>query len=417
MICVAYYPSNASGAHRAVANAKYLPIFGWEPVVLCKKYSPGDPGGTYDPQLAVLPDICSVIRIRDTKSRVIKKVERAFWAVVGGGKNDYRYPFLLYQGMKRAAEQLIKTQRIDAIWATYSLGLDHRIADYLSRKYNIPWVADFRDLPDQSYDGKNTRYVVKQEIRTCSTATALIATSDELANKLKNRHSTPVFIVLNGFDPTEYEASVILGEYDAKFTLNHFGVLYKFRNPCPLFAAVDKLSQQKTIDLNDININFYGADRKMVDEFSRGYRCASQVNVPSRLPYPEMVERQKQSQILLLVAPPEQGGAIPAKLYGYLASHRPILNIPGDGAGTDRILKQTNAGITLSDPERIASWLEHAYQSWKHKGIIGFEGDEIEIQRYSRKTQAGQLAEILETVVFGKAAYTHDAKQRDVGKD
>jgi glycosyltransferase involved in cell wall biosynthesis len=397
MITRVYYPSNASGVHRSAANAKYLPHFGWTPVIVCKEFLP-EIDSTYDSLLAAFPDICKVVRVSDTKNRVVKKAERMFWNVFGGGAHDYRCPYMLYHRMKKTSEQIVKSQKIDAIWTTYLPGLDHKIADYLSRKYGIPWVADFRDLPDQSYMNRNIRYIIKQEIKTCSSAKALIAATEELAEKLKARHKVPVYTVFNGFDPDEFRTSPKPGDYEDKFTINHFGVLYEFRNPSPLFAAIDRLSQQNKIELNDIRINFYGDTSKMVDGFAKSYRCASQVKTLNRLPYPEMVECQKVSQILLMVASPQQGGAIPAKLYSYLASGRPILNIPGDGAGTDRILQQAKAGVSLSKPEEIAVWLEQAYKNWKQTGIVEFSGDESEIQKYSRKTQAGQLAEILEKV-------------------
>ncbi len=398
MITRPYYPSNASGVHRSAANAKYLPYFGWTAVVVCQEFLPENSGGTYDPQLAALPDVCKVIRIRDDEKGIIRKMERKYWHAFGGGVFDYRSPYMLYRRMRRASEQVIKTQKIDAIWSTFFPGLVHKIADSLSRKYAIPWVADFRDLPDQTYDNTNTRYAVKQEMTVCASAQALIAATEELSKRLKTRHKTPVYTILNGFDPQEYEASSRPRDYGDKFTLNHFGILYEFRNPSPLFAAIDRLSQQNKINLSDIRVNFYGANSKMVDDFAKSYHCASQVKTLNRLPYPEMVECQKVSQILLMVASPQQGGAIPAKLYGYLASGRPILNIPGDGAGTDHILQQTKAGVSLSKPEEIADWLEQAYKNWKRAGIVEFSGDESEIQKYSRKMQAGQLAEILNNV-------------------
>ena len=399
MITRPYYPSNASGVHRSAANAKYLQHFGWTPVVVCKQFSPENSDSTYDPQLAALPDVCEVIRVRDNGNKTIRKAEIGFWSAFGGGVHDYRYPYMLYHRMKKASEQIVKSQRIDAIWTTYLPGLDHKIADYLSRKYGIPWVADFRDLPDQSYMNRNIRYVVKQEVKTCSSAKALIAATEELAEKLKARHEIPVYTVFNGFDPDEFKTSPKPGDFGDKFTLNHFGILYEYRNPSSLFAAIDLLSRQNKIELNDIRINFYGADAQMVSGFARGYSCAPQVQAPRRLSYPKMIEYQKISQVLLIVTSTGQGGAIPAKLYGYLASRRPILNIPGDGAGTDRILQQTKAGISSSDPEKIAAWLKQAYESWKKTGEVKFSGEDYEIKKYSRKTQAGQLAEILEKVV------------------
>jgi len=402
LIAKSYYPSNSSGVHRPIANTKYLPLFGWTPVVVCKKFTLKNSEGTYDPLLEDLVDPCDTIRVNAFFNSVVNRMEIKFWNYFGGGLHDYRYPYILYHKMKNASEQIVKSRKIDAIWATSFPGLTYKIADYLSRKYSIPWVADFRDLPDQSYNNKNTKYVVEQEIDTCCSAKALIAVTEELTEKLKARHKVPAYTIFNGFDPEEYETSKTNRKYDDRFTINHFGYIYKFRDPSPLFVAIDTLSQKNKIDLNNISVNFYGGNPKFLKRIAKAYHCTSQVHSIDRRPYPEMLKCQKTSQILLVLAPPQQGGAIPGKLYSYLASHRPILNIPGDGAGTDRIIQQTKAGVSLSKPEEIAAWLEKAYNSWKQTGTVEFCGDKCEIQKYSRKTQAGQLAEILNKIIFEK---------------
>ena len=394
-----YYPSNASGVHRSAAYAKYLYSYGWKPIVVCKKFIEKNAKDCYDPQLAKIPDFCKIVRVLNNNNRLLNKLEKIFFKIIGGSELDYRYPYFLYKKMEAASEEIINTNRIDAIWSTSFPGFDHRIACSLSQKYNIPWIADFRDLPDQSYNNRNIRYVVKQEVKTCSTASVLIATTDELSKKLRSRHSLPVYTIFNGFDPDEYPTHYHGPINNEKFTINHFGLLYRFRNPSPLFKAVDILIQQKKIDIDDICVNFYGANPKMVEHFSMDYSCSPKIHTLNRLPYPEMIACQLESQILLLVSSPQQGGAIPAKLYGYLASRRPILNIPGDGAGTDRIIHQANVGISSGDSCRIAVWLENSYQMWKKLGFVKLSCNEPVLNKFSRKSQTGQLAEILDQVV------------------
>lgn len=404
MLCETYYPSNGSGAHRPAKMAEYLPEIGWTPIVVCKEYTPKDLLGTYDAQLAAIPDVCEVVRVNDPlESRLARKLERTVWGLCGGGLHDYRYPNLQYRHLQRAAERIIARGGIDVIWATSLPGYTHKAADYLSRKYGIPWVGDFRDLPDQSVDNRNSRYAVEQEIKTCQSASVLVATTEEMAEKLRNRHSAPVYTILNGFDPKEYNSALQPREYGDRFTINHFGILYTHRDPSCLFEAIDQLVAAKSIDVEDVEINFYGAKPWRVENYAADFGCADRVKTPGRLPYQEMIKRQKASQVLLLLASPAQGGAIPAKLYGYLASERPILCVPGDGAGSDRILQKTCAGVSLSDPAEIASWLEAVYTEWKQTGTASFAGIEAEIQKYSRREQAGELAGILEMAEMGTA--------------
>lgn len=398
MITYPYYPANASGAHRPVAFSKYLPLYGWTPVVVCKAYtSKGDPQ-TYDLALAATRDVCEVVRVHSIQGRFGKRLQDYAWGLLGGGRNDYRNPFVLYVRMKQVAEQIIRRRQVDALWSTFSPGLDHAIASYLSRRYNVPWIADFRDLPDQSWQNRNTRHIVQQEKRVCLHAKAVVGSTEDLSAKLRQRHRAPVYTILNGFDPDDYADKKRHPELDQRFTINHFGVLHSYRNPAVLFQALDTLAERGVIDLTDIQIGFYGEHAGTVSTFAQGYRCVSQVKIPDRLDYHAMIARQRSSQVLLLITGHQQGGAIPAKLYGYLASQRPVLNVPGDGRGSDRILRETGAGISSDKPACVAAWLESAYHAWKNTGRVPFRGKASAIEKYSRKIQTRQLATILDEV-------------------
>jgi hypothetical protein len=399
MLSSAFYPSNVSGAHRPSQLAKYLPLFGWEPRVVCKASSPADQHGTFDGSLAKRTDSCAVTRVTHIPHRYLHGLERRLWGLIGGGSDDYRYPMVLKYRMRNAARRILNEQRVDVIWATFKPGLCLNIAAALSGKYGIPWVADFRDLPDQSFNSEHTKFVVRQEIETCRTAAAVVATTHELSEKLRARHVNPVYTVFNGFDPEEFGQGRESKPGDGTFSINHFGILYTYRVPKALFAAIDQLANLRRVDLRKIEVNFFGANPRMVAEAVGGHKCAEIVKAPARLPYADMVRAQSNSQVLLLVAPPEQGGAIPAKLFGYLAAQRPILSVPGDNAGADRIIEETKAGASLSDPVAIADWLAAAYNQWDSRGLVPFQGEELEIARYSRKAQAAQLAEILDRIV------------------
>jgi len=394
MIARTYYPSNASGAHRPVAFSKYLRLYDWDPIVVCKDYN-SERESTYDRELANKPDACEVIRVRDIQSKILSRLELLGFTYFGGGEMDYRNPYIIYQRMLKVAEQIIQNRRIDAIWSTFMPGYPHTIASYLSQKYQIPWVADFRDLPDQTLKNSQSLYAVKQEMQICANAKALVACTNELSDMLRKRHVIPVHTILNGFDPDDYCEREDTFSLDSKFTINYFGILYSYRSPKVLFQAIDKMIKQGIADADDIQVNFYGSNANTVRSFTKGYDCETCVQVKKRLSYHEMIIVQKRSQILLLLAPPEQGGAIPAKLYGYLASKRPILSVPGDGMGSDRILRDTKAGVSLAECDKILEWLSNAFAAYKEAGYVPYNGVIKSIDQYSRISQTQQLADIL----------------------
>ena len=208
MISRAFYPNNASGSHRAAKLAKYLSRFGWEPTVVCPDWNVDNSRGCYDAVLAGSPEVCETVRV-PYHSGGGGLVSR-FCSRVGPALMPYRYPLRLCRSMCQVVEQLAASRQsvdataFDAVWSTYTPGLDHYVASRVRQKYRIPWVADFRDLPDQTYDNWQIRRMVRAELRHCQRADAIVTTSSTLAGRLATRHHAPVHVILNGFDRDDF---------------------------------------------------------------------------------------------------------------------------------------------------------------------------------------------------------------------
>ena len=394
MITHAYYPANYPGSHRPAKFAKFLPKFGWTPVVLTDDWTPENSEGYYDPVLAARPDGGEVVRVpyhvprRRTPARILGHVATLLW--------PYRAPLGLTRDMLRTAEDLVSHQTFDAIWSTYSLGLDHSVADHLTRRHGIPWVADFRDLPDQAFVNWWRRRTVQAEVRVCASARALTATCQPQVDKLRSRHAAPAYVIPNGFDPDDYPRAA--ATRSDKFTINYFGMLYSYRDPRPLFAALDLLEARGEVAPADVQVRFYGTDAALVRSLLEGFRCSRLVECREAVPTEEMYRLQQQSTVLFLLKSPEAGGSVPTKLFEYMAAARPILNVPGDGDVVDAILAETQAGLSAAEPEAIARVLKGWYDEWKRTGWVASTGAPDRIARYSREVQAGQLAEILDSI-------------------
>lgn len=390
-----YYPSNVVGAHRPAKFAKYLPRFGWTPVVLTVKWTPENSEGMYDPGLAAKPDLCETVRVtytvprRRTPRRVLWRLTQEIW--------PYLAPFDLARNLLEAAEQLVSRQRFDALWSSYSAGVAHYVAACLSRRHGIPWVADFRDLSDQAFENWKTRRAVKAETRVCASAKVLTATCQPQVDKLSLRHAAPAYVIPNGFDPEDYaDAQVTASD---KFTIGYFGIFYTYRDPRPLFAALDLLESRGAIDPADVRVRFYvGVETGFVRDRLKGFRCGRLVECIPRVPVQEMYRLQQESVILLNLKSPEAGGSVPSKLFDYMASRRPILNVPGDGGVVDAILEETRAGVTARDPEAIARALETWYGEWKRTRWVACPGIPQKVALYSREAQAKRLAEVLDSI-------------------
>jgi len=389
------YPLNSSGAHRPDKFAKYLPEFGWSPVVLCPEWTEANGGGEYDPELAAKAEAYRTVRVP-------RMVRPSGVARRGPGRAaqflwPYCWPLLFTRRILAEAERLVAEEQVDVVWSTYPPGPMHYVAGRVTRRHGIPWVADFRDLPDQDRDTRLSRRLVREEMRACRSARALTATTDWQRERLAGRHAAPVYTISNGFDPTDFSAGE-RPETDA-FTIRYFGTLYNYRDPRPLFEALDRLVGAGEVDLDDVRVEFYGTPPQKIRTLVQGYHCRGVVRPCERVTHGEMVRLQARTHVLLLLKAPEAGGSIPAMLFDYLGARRPILNIPGDGNLVDGILKETGAGISAATPADIAGWLAKWYREFKASGTVPYSGRDEAIARYTRREGARKLAGLLDSVV------------------
>jgi len=415
LITRAYYPSNASGAQRPVKLAKYLPAFGWTPVVLCAEWTPENAGDMYDPLLAAQPDVCRTVRIpypTMPPTRIGRAPRRVAEILF-----PYRAPFGFTRRMLAAAEDLVRQEHFDVIWSTYTPGLTHHVASRIARRYGIPWVADFRDLPDQFvHYGWRDRRVLKAERRVCWGATVMTATTSWQAQRLTKSYGVPCHVVPNGFDPDDYPP--VRGGPSEKFTIAYFGSLHTYRNPQVLFEALERLIAAGEVDRGAIRVLFYVTGEDLLKPWLAPYHnLQDNVEMYSRVCRDKMVRLMRESVVLLCLKSPEAGGSIPAKLFEYLGARRPILNVPGDGDLVDGVLDETRAGTSGSDPAEIADVLVTWYREWKATGTVAYRGIPEKIARYTRKEQAGQLARIFDSLTVGGPGGLGHGQQIGVERD
>ena len=72
--------------------------------------------------------------------------------------------------------------------------------------------------------------------------------------------------------------------------------------------------------------------------------------------------------------------------------------IPGDNDCVDALLKETQAGVICRNAEETASQILRWYQEWQQTGTVSYYARDEQIMKYSREKQAGQLAELLDSI-------------------
>jgi glycosyltransferase involved in cell wall biosynthesis len=77
--------------------------------------------------------------------------------------------------------------------------------------------------------------------------------------------------------------------------------------------------------------------------------------------------------------------SVPGKLFEYMASGKPILAITAPGNEVDRILRETDTGLSAppNDIPAITAMLKRAYEAWREGKPVS-DANSASVRRYGR---------------------------------
>lgn len=423
VLVVTYYfpPRPAVGSLRPLGLTRYLPEFGWEAVILTAKL-PDKPAPEftvietrYDDTFGLAKRFLGLdteqnmmTQIAQLKKKLHIKSEKSMLDLLlapWGEITAYPDPQKGWRSFAvEAGNDFLQQETVDAIISTSSPVTSHIVAKELKDKFGIPWVADFRDLWTQNhyYPYSPIRRVIERrlELNTLHKADALVTVAEPAAHKLGVLHKEkPIHVITNGFDPEEASSPNV--DLTDEFTITYTGNLYPGKqSPEPLFKALRDLIAEGTMDANDVQVRFYGAEAGWIDKQAGHHGLRDIVKQFGLVPRGVALDKQRESQVLLLIKwnDPRERGYYSAKIFEYLAARRPILAIGGFDDVASELLDETKAGIWGSTAEEVKGILKELYHEYKTTGNVGYKGDETKINKYSQREMARQFAEVLDSV-------------------
>ena len=392
--------------------AKYLPEFGWQPIVLTTPL-----GENPDSRFGPPNDFREKNRVIETygysspygKKRLTSK---KYSGVRPFLKFLYRYYREIAQypdsekGWKpfavKAGYELLQKEDVDAMISSSSPVTTHIIAKELKRKYKIPWVADFRDLWTQNhnypYSPLRRLFEKRLEVKTLSTADALVTVSQLWAKELGMLHKTEVYTITNGFDPDK--TSNEKANLTSKFTITYTGQIYGKQDPSKLLFALKDLISRGAIDPKDVEVRFYGPEDESLAKKIEKCQLSAIVRQYGTVPREISFEKQRESQLLLLLKweDPRERGWYSGKIFEYLAAKRPILATGGTDDVVKELLNETSAGIDAQTVEDVKSALRKLYAEYKLRGKISYQGNAEKVNKYSYREMARKFAEVINAI-------------------
>lgn len=408
VLVIAYYfpPLGGAGVQRTLKFVKYLPDYGWLAHVLTVH----DQASLQDSSLVA--EIPAEIPI--TRTPFLRLPARLPWRLRNFISRWFLIvdeqlgwlPYAVSAGQRIIAE----SGDIQAIYSSSAPYTAHLIASQLHRRTKLPWVADFRDPwmenPTLKFPTALHRITNERLERSIfAEADRIILNTDTsrqcYIQKYSNLPATKFITIPNGYDQADLSITRQESPVDPAFTIVHLGSLYrKTRSSEYFLRALHEAFQAGRLAPGKVRVHFVGAIDKETKDFVRQLKLSDCVELLGYLPHQQALNYLFAADLLLLIPSYGEGSElfVPAKLFEYLASLKPILCLAEPGACADLIL-QARAGWVVSPKanREIADQLVSIYQQWE-AGNLEIKPDRKMIASYERRMLTGQLAHLLSEI-------------------
>ncbi len=434
MIAYHFPPAGNVGRLRTIKFCKYLPQFGWTPVVLTPQVEPHqtlDPHGEIPPGTEVHrfgrddfhPWLMTKAQeIRETAGKIRRMLRRGEPGESGGAGGP-----VLPLGKGNSLSVLIHTltywpdhtctwipaavrkglalgRSCDAIYSTGNPWSDHAVASRVKRFTGLPWIMDFRD---PWMRGGWTEYPFSPQRRIMHTlernwvaqCDKVLQTTDQYSERYRSAYSDQpsckFLTIPNGFDPEDFK-DLPSPSSDFPVTMTYIGILGSDRTPDALIQGIELLHKRNLVSPETLRIRLIGPRMHRYTGTVEQAGVSEMFDLHSPLPYRSALEALARSHVALLIGGRKFGKtAVPTKLYEYFAARRHILALVPEGYMADKLSAAGALRVDCGDSEGIASAVLKIIETFRKHRYLPPPRELPDQDAYSRVTLAGRLADLL----------------------
>lgn len=415
VLVISYYwpPTGGSGVQRWVKFCKYLPQYGWHPVV----YTPENPErlATDESLVKEIPSCVEVLRTHITEPYSVYRKLVGGRSENAGEVNPVNAQKKSFKGRLsvwvrgnffvpdprvfwvrpsvKYLKKYLSEHPVDAVVTTGPPQSMHLIGRDLKRDLGVRWLADFRDPWTEMFYYKHLKLTKLSDRRhhrleqsVLDEADGIIAVTPMVRDDFASRTKTPVFLITNGYDEEDINSAEKV-EHPGKFVIVHTGLFASDGNPSLLWSVLGKMCSEDAGFKDKLEIRLCG---KTDDEIIRSieeYGLGRNLVNMGYLPHDKVIGEQSGADVLILPLRKEKEyeKVLPGKIFEYMASGRPILGIGQENGAAAQLLKSSGTG-------EMFDW----------DNIIGMEQfiknhrcNPQNIERFSRRRLTEKLSELL----------------------
>lgn len=423
ILIITYYwpPSGGAGVQRWLKFSKYLPEYGFTPVIL----TVDEKQASYAQlDYSLLQEIDPKLQVHKTDTfepyNLYRRISGKKEIPYGGFSNQKK--ITLFEKLSRfvrgnlfvpdprkgwnrhalkKALQLIRTEQIEIVITSGPPHSTHLIGEKIKKRTGIRWIADFRDPWTDIYYYKELYHsplaiwydkILEKQVLTGSDK--IITVSEEVGKLLLAKipgSAEKIVVIPNGYDEADFEnVPIVKNDF---FTIAYTGTISTSYRIDQLIEAVALLPEMVKTQMK---IRFIG---NVPDEILRLFHLKnleSMVEVLGYVPHERAVAQMASASLLLMAIPdsPDNKGIVTGKFFEYLAARRPILAIGPKGGDVDILVQRCKAGKLFSydETEKMNTFILELFEQ-DQKGIKWNETKDTEV--FTRRNLTGELTKYL----------------------
>ena len=421
IICNDYPPLNTVAAERPLGWVQHLPALGFQLTVITKDWK----GPETDPRAWIFGKASQQTREESpsvTIIRVPNKMTPTDWMIRKWGWNTAgtlrkAFTFLWNAGsffsdtfdrhahLHAAAKDYLQSHSVDLILATANPWQNFRHAARLSKTFDIPWVADYRDgwyLSQETIRRKGWVHRLvralewNRENKFVRTAAAITTASPALSDFYSFLLEKPAYTVYNGF--RDLPQNMLDTHGPAKLVMVHNGTLKPTQDIEFLLDAMDVLWQQGKMKPGDLELRMVGLEH-FPDQAQRvrNYKphLADFITLTPRLSRDQSMAQIQHADVLIALSDP-YFQAIYTKVIEYIAVQRPIWVIPDDRGLMRNLVGNLGQGAVFQQVNDLAKAIQQAINDPQALRKETYREEAASF--FSRKHQANVMADALKEV-------------------
>lgn len=396
------------GVQRAAKSAKYLAQAGWNVHVLA-----GDPDNYPIKDKSLLDDLPEEVEINylNDPIAVHAKLKADHDYILKGRSNFLRRIVQIPDSKKfwadratKTAEEIIHEHSIPYLLTTSPPPSVHTIGINLKRDFHISWLADFRDpwfadsekpitFLHKSLQQNLENNIIEYADLITGVTSAHVSGLQERYKQFKNKiHHIP-----NGFDRDDFEE--LKESFPEKLILAHGGTLCSSHTVEAFFEALLTLEEEvrSGVEFWQIGAVDQGIHSMLLSRFADKIK----IEFMGYMNHKHTLRQLANSSAIVVFGGVDRKSLniIPAKLYEGLAFRKPLLAVVEAKSSVSNVISGL-PGVYHLNPDNLEDMknslgeLVDAYRA----GTLFNHSRLSEIQRYERKYQARQMAELLESI-------------------